>query len=91
MNLVVGDAELEGVLGQTTSAMKEIDGLGRRFVDLLNKMRGMGYVSEAMDASLSERAQTVTSALNLFGEGMDPMSDSVTSLISTIDSIDHLF
>lgn len=91
MNLVVGDAELKGVLGQTTSAMEEIDLLGTRFVALLNKMKAMGYVSEAMDVALSERAQTVTSALEVFKQGKDPMSNAVSSLISTIDGIDRLF
>lgn len=90
MGLYVADAELSSLRDNTVDAVKEVTLLGERFLKLLDKMRQMGYVSEAMNTALENRSDVVRAALGSFSTADEPIAKGVSQLISTIDSIDHL-
>lgn len=90
MDLVVADAELEGMEREIADALEALVGAGERYVALLEKLGAMGYVSEAVGAALAEHGAAVSAALEKLSDASDPLERGVSALIREIDTIDKL-
>ena len=90
MNLFVADSELKRLSSETTEAIDGLVGLGNQFSSRLEKLKDMGYVSEGMEAVMTERIALVRSAVAQLSQTAGPLDKTVSSFISGIDDIDFL-
>lgn len=90
MNLIVADSELKRLSSETTKAVDGLVGLGNQFASRLEKLKDMGYVSEGMDAVMTERIALVKAAMAQLSQSAEPLDTTINSFISGIDDIDIL-
>ena len=90
MNLIVADAEFKNSLANTTDEIEAIESIGKQFLALLDKLKRMGYKSEAMEAAISEKQEIVKNSLEVLTSASEPLSSSISSFVDVINDIDHL-
>lgn len=90
MNLIVAEAEFTSDASTISESVEALASLGEQFLSKLDKLKSMGYQSEAMSAAISANQVIVKSSLAQFASASQPLSGSINSFVSSINEIDQL-
>ena len=90
MNLKVASAEFKDAQTELGDAIEDLTTIGTQFLSKLDKLKAMGYQSDAMNTAITQYQEVVKSSLDLFASTSDPITSHIGSFVNTIDDLDHL-